>query len=100
MYQKKTRIDTEFAENLAVKALQYIAGDHELLQRFLAITGVAPEDLRALAGTAEFRAGLMEFITNDEPTLLAFAASVGEEPQVVANAGALLSGGNGDIGGL
>lgn len=94
MYQQDNRLTAEFAEELAVKALQYVAGDQELLQRFMAVTGVSPENLRTIAVSTDFKAGLLEFFAGDEPTLLAFAASIGEEPQIIAGASAVLSGRN------
>lgn len=92
MIQQTNRITAEIAEELAVRALQYVAGDQELLGRFMALTGIMPDDLRKIADSAEFRAGLLEFIISDEPTLLAFAASIGEKPQIIAGACAVLSG--------
>ncbi|MGI9402266.1 MAG: DUF3572 domain-containing protein [Rhizobiaceae bacterium] len=91
MIQRESRLTEEIAEDLALKGLQYIAGDVELLQKFIAVTGVSPKDLRKVADRRDFKVGLLEFFASDEPTLLAFAASIGENPQLISDARILLS---------
>ena len=81
----------EMAEMLAIQALGYLAGDTEQLARFLALTGVAPEDLREAASEASFLSGVLDFFLGDEATLLAFAASAGIDPAEIAVAREVLS---------
>lgn len=63
------------ASDLALESLQWIAGDSEQLSRFVALTGVAPDEIRLMIHEAEFQSAILEFLLGNEPTLLAFAAS-------------------------
>ena len=81
----------EAAEMLAIRALGYLAGDHEQLARFLALTGITPEDLREAAASPSFLSGVLDFFLGDEATLLAFAASAGADPADIAVAREVLS---------
>lgn len=74
------------AENLAIAALSFVAADSELLPRFLAITGIAPRDIRRAAAEPGFLAGVLDFILAHEPTLIAFCDQTGFDPARVAEA--------------
>jgi len=76
---------------LAIEGLQYIAASETELERFLALTGVAPSDLRDLAQSPAFLSGVLDYFLGDEATLLAFSASRGRKPQEVPLARAMLS---------
>ena len=76
----------EAAEMLAVQALAFIAEDPERLTRFLGITGIAPEEIRAAAGAPGFLVGVLEHMLGDESLLVAFAASAGIDPATIARA--------------
>ena len=83
------------AETTAVAVLSWLAGEPELLSRFLALTGVDPSDLRAAAASRGFLAGLVEFLMGHEPTLMAFCAATGTKPEAVVRAHARLGGAHG-----
>ena len=74
------------AEALAIRALGFVAGDGELLPRFLAISGIAASDIRAAAREPGFLAGVIQFILAHEPTLIRFASETGIDPASVAAA--------------
>jgi hypothetical protein len=76
----------ERAHEIAIAALGYIAGDPELLPRFLALTGIEPHSIRAAAQEPGFLAGVLHFIAAHEPTLMAFAESTGIRPDAVLQA--------------
>jgi hypothetical protein len=76
----------EQAQEIAIAALGYIAGDPELLQRFLAITGIEPHSIREAAEQPGFLAGVLQFIAAHEPTLVAFADSAGVRPDAILSA--------------
>lgn len=80
------------AQATAVAILGWLAGEPELLSRFLALTGVAPGEVRNAVGDPGFLAGLVGFLMDHEPTLLAFSAATGVAPETVVQADALLSG--------
>jgi hypothetical protein len=79
------------AEMLAIRALQHLAGDPEQIARFLSLSGIAPEDLREAAKSADFLSGVLDHLMGDESALTAFAASAGCEPGAVAGARDTLS---------
>lgn len=79
------------AEAIAIAALSAIAADPQQLSRFLAVTGLEPDTLRAAAGEPSFLSAVTGFLMADEPSLLAFAANEGLEPQAVAAAHGLLA---------
>jgi hypothetical protein len=76
----------EGAEALAVQAFSFIAGDPEQLGRFLAITGIEPDQIRAAAQEPHFLAGVLDHIGGDERLLVSFATQIGIDPAEVAKA--------------
>lgn len=82
----------EAAAALAVEALSFIAGEPERLGRFLAITGMGPESIRAAAREPDFLLGVLDYLAGDEPLLIAFANQSGFDPEHVAKAREALAG--------
>ena len=78
--------DAERAETIALKALGYLADDEEALNQFLAVTGMAAEDLKASAGDIGFLAGILDYFLQDEALLLAFAAAEELAPETIIRA--------------
>lgn len=76
----------EDAETLAISALAHIAGDDERLQRFLAVTGIDPANLRAEAGKPGFVAGVLDYVCSDEALLVGLAAEQGVAPESIVAA--------------
>ncbi|MCT8989409.1 DUF3572 domain-containing protein [Chelativorans sp. SCAU2101] len=74
------------AETIAIQALSFIAGDPELLPRFLAITGIDAGQIRQAAREPGFLAGVLQFLLAHEPTLMAFTQASGLAPQEIAAA--------------
>jgi len=72
------------AEMIAIGALQFLADRPEELVRFLALSGIDPEDLRRLAGDTEFLGGLLDFLLADEALLLVFATEARLAPEKIA----------------
>lgn len=81
-----TSLTLEDAEGLAVQALTFIACEPERLGRFLAMTGIAPDEIRAASGEPGFLAGVLEHLAGDERLLTAFAAEADVDPSVVGKA--------------
>lgn len=77
---------------LAIAALTFVAQDPEQIGRFLALSGIGPESLRAAAREPGFLLGVIDFVGGDEKLLLAFAADRGIDPAAVGNARAALAG--------
>jgi hypothetical protein len=87
------RIDRKAAENLAVQALAYLAGEPELLARFLALSGIGPDTIRTAAADPQFLVGVLDYVAGDEHLLVAFADHVQMRPEAIARARTALSGG-------
>ena len=88
----------QVAETLALKALAFLASSGETLERFLALTGIAPEDLRAHAGEAEVLAAVLDFLLASDELLTQFAAQEEIAPLDVHAARRFLPGGIGNSG--
>jgi Protein of unknown function (DUF3572) len=91
--QKRGKISREEAEAIAVSALTYLSETPELMQRFLALTGIEASGIRQAAAEPHFFAGVLKFFLAHEPTLLAFCTARGVEPQAVSAALGGLPGG-------
>jgi hypothetical protein len=76
-------IDSGRAEQIAIRGLAFIAGDPELLRRFLAITGIEAGNIRASAKEPGFLAGVLQFILAHEPTAKRFAEEAGIDPPAI-----------------
>jgi hypothetical protein len=80
------RQNREAAEMLAIQGLTFLAAEPERLGRFLALSGIGPEDIRAAAQERGFLAGVLEHMLGDEELLVAFAESAGIDAAWVARA--------------
>ena len=85
-------VNSEQAETLALTALSHVAGDEQLLNKFLATSGLTLAELRAAAGSPETLAGVLDFLLVHEPDLLAFCETAGLAPQGPAAARRALPG--------
>ena len=83
---------------LAIAALGFLAADEERLARFLALTGLGPQSLRAAAGEPGFLLSVLEHVVADEDLLVAFADENEIDPQDVERARWALAGRPGDTG--
>ena len=86
----------EQAETLALRALTYIAQDEDRMGRFMALSGLGPDDLRTRIGDPGFLGGVLDHLLGYEPDLLAFAEEAEIDPAIVARARATLPGANPD----
>ncbi|MFD1327068.1 DUF3572 domain-containing protein [Mycoplana ramosa] len=90
--QSQKDTSAQDAESTAIAVLAWLAGEPELLSRFLALTGVDPSAVRAAATNRGFLAGLVDFLMGHEPTLMAFCEATGTKPEQVVRAHASLGG--------
>jgi hypothetical protein len=79
-------------ESAAVSALAFLAGEPSRLERFLALSGLGPHNLRQAAADRGFLAAVLDYLVADEPLLVAFAAEQGVDPAEVARAAERLGG--------
>jgi hypothetical protein len=89
LYQ--TCLTPEKAEVFALQLLGHVLTDATLRDRFLAVTGLAPADLWARAGTAAVQLAVLDFLAGNESDLVAVAAATGIAPTDIAAARARLS---------
>lgn len=74
------------AQSVAVAALTWIAGNDDMLNRFLALTGIEASQIRQAAGEPGFLAGVLDFLLAHEPSLMAFCDQTETDPETVARA--------------
>ena len=66
---------------LALSALAWTLGEDARAQRFLALTGLEPADLRAAAGEPATLDAVLGFLEAHQPDLLACAVSMNIKPE-------------------
>jgi hypothetical protein len=92
MARTGTTMQWEDAEEIAARALAFLASEPAQLSRFLALTGLEPADVRGRTGQPELLAAVLDHLAHDEPLLLVFAASVQLSPEDVGRALSVLQG--------
>lgn len=80
------------AQEVAILVLTFLAAEPERLDRFLALSGIGLDSLRAAAGEPGFLAGVLDHLLSDEAMLLAFAEGQGLAPAAIARARTALGG--------
>jgi hypothetical protein len=89
--RSRNLLDRAGAENIAVKGLTLLVSDPERLARFLALTGLGPENIRAAAGSPEFLLAVLDHIAHDEELLVELAREIGLRPETIVEARRLLA---------
>lgn len=79
------------AATLALQALGFILSDTGRAERFLDLTGLTPDVLRAAANQPETLGAILDFLLAHEPDLLLCAAGLEIAPQKFAQARAAFS---------
>ena len=69
---KRLTLSRDRAEEIALRAVTYLASDEDRLARFLTATGASPEGLRADLAEPGFLACVLDHVMGDDATLLAF----------------------------
>lgn len=90
--QRGPKIEKLDPAELAAGVLQWLAEEPDMLSRFLALSGLGPHDLRAAMSDPGFHAGLLDFIMQHEPSLVAFATKSGYSPEQISDAWNRISG--------
>lgn len=85
------RMETnEDAATLGLRALAWVVGDTTRAERFLALTGIDPAELRARAADPGFLAQVLTHLESYEPDLIACADALAVAPTDVVTARARL----------
>jgi hypothetical protein len=74
------------AEALALAALAATLTDERRARRFLDLTGLDADELRARAGDRSLLAATLAFLENHEPDLVAVAQAIGTKPETLVAA--------------
>lgn len=91
MALRTPRPTAEDAAALALNGLAFLAEDKDRLSRFLALTGLEGEGLRAAADAPETLLAVLDHLLADESLLLVFSTAKGFAPDSVAPARAALA---------
>ena len=75
---------------IALAALAATLGSERRAQRFIDLTGIGTDELRARAADPALLAALLRFLEAHEPDLLAVAEELGVEPALLVEARAEL----------
>jgi hypothetical protein len=88
MQREPTRTNTSAANaaETAAAVLGWLANEPEMLGRFLALSGLQPNQMRHAVNDPGFLAGMIDFLMGHEPTLLAFCEATDTKPETVAAA--------------
>jgi hypothetical protein len=76
----------EKAQAISSQALIFLAQDLARVERFLALTGIQPTELRKLAVERGFQLATLDHLASDEALLLQFAKEEGLDPADIAAA--------------
>ena len=77
---------------MALKVLGFLARDDTALDRFLTLSGIHPQELRARVDDPLLLAAVVDFLLGDDGLLTAFAQEEGIDPKVVQQARRALPG--------
>jgi hypothetical protein len=68
---------------VAIEALAWLAQNSARLERFLAICGLGPQNLRQAAAEPAFLAAILDYLAADESLLIAFSEATNRPPASV-----------------
>jgi hypothetical protein len=74
------------AAAIALAALAATLGDERRAQRFIDLTGIGTDELRARLGEPALLAGVIRFLEAHEPDLLSVSGALGVSPDVLVQA--------------
>ena len=81
---------TNDAEALALSALAATLSDERRASRFLELTGLSPDGIRARLGERSLLAATLAFLEGHEPDLIGVAEAIGCKPEALIAARAEL----------
>jgi hypothetical protein len=86
MSSHRTNNEPGDAEALALAALAATLTDERRARRFLDLTGLDADELRARAGERQLLAALLTFLEAHEPDLVDVAQTIGIKPEMLISA--------------
>ena len=88
----KSALSRSKAEEVAIRALAFLASEPDHISRFMALSGLGPEDIAQSAATSEFQVALLDHLMGDEALLLTFCSNENISPELIAPARHALGG--------
>lgn len=88
----KSRTSAQEGETLGLAALEFLVAEPDRLSRFLGISGLGPQNLRAAAADPGFLASVLDYVIADEPLLIGLAAAREIDPKRIVAARAAMDG--------
>ena len=82
--QRPAPLDRDGAVAIAAQALAFVAAEDDRLGRFLALTGLTPDALKAGLAEPALLGAVLDHVLSDEALLLAFAEAAGLPPEIPA----------------
>ncbi len=68
---------------LSAICLNHLAQNPEQLAEFMGISGLSPDGLRGAVGTKSFAIGLLDYVVQNEPLLVAIADANAIRPETI-----------------
>ena len=84
----------EDAETLALQAFVFIVADEVLRDRFVALSGIMPEEIKSEIANTSFLVAVLSFLVDHEPDLMKTAQAIGQPPECLVAAWHVLGGGS------
>jgi hypothetical protein len=84
--------NTEYAETMALKAVQFILTNDKIKENLLTATGILPSDFQKSIKDQEFLAGILDFLLENEEYLIEFCSQFTIKPEEPAKVRQLLPG--------
>ncbi|TQS73158.1 DUF3572 family protein [Rhodobacteraceae bacterium] len=84
----------ETAQNIALEALSWLAGQDNLIEAFLHNSGAEVDQLRNAAQDPGFLSGVLDFVLMQDEWVLQCASVLGCAPERLVHARAVLGGGD------
>lgn len=81
------------AETIALQALSFLVRDDELLEQFLTLTGLTPDELKERVHEPDLLGGVLDAILADDEDLVAFCNLSSLSPETIILARRALPGG-------
>lgn len=78
-------VKQEQAETLALEALNWMAGDADVLGQFLGWSGASADDLRGIGASPDLMLAVIDFILLQDEWVIAASEAIGIPPQNFAS---------------
>ena len=86
-------MNKDAAEVIALKAIEWLAGNDELLPVFMGATGFGVDEFHAALGKSEFQVSVLDFIMMNDEWVLEFSEAQNIPPENLMTARHSLPGG-------